>query len=109
MEEQASDGPQIHYQICPLCEASCGLVIHTEGDRIVSIGGNKAHLHSQGHICPKGVALQDIRYDPDRVLEPMVRQGRDWRTVTWDSALDLVAERLHAIRTAHGNDAVAVY
>ncbi|MDB5582376.1 MAG: dehydrogenase [Bradyrhizobium sp.] len=103
------DVPQVHHQVCPLCEASCGLLIHTEGDRVTAITGNKDDLHSRGHICPKGVSLQDIRTDPDRILEPMVREGHEWKAVTWDAALDLAAERLHAIRTEHGANALAIY
>ena len=109
MTASALDGRRVHHQICPLCEASCGLLVHTEGDRITSISGNRDHVHSRGHICPKGVALQDIRNDPDRVLEPMIRTGREWQTVPWNTALDYAAERLHAVRAKHGNDAIGVY
>lgn len=99
----------LHRQVCPLCEAACGLLVTTEGDRIVSISGNANDPHSRGHVCPKGVALQDLREDPDRITEPMVRHGRDWRPVSWDEALNLAAERIDAIRRAHGRNAVGVY
>ena len=105
----ATRSDTIHHQVCPLCEASCGLLIRTENGRIASISGNRNDPHSKGHICPKGVALQDLYDDPDRILEPMVRRGRDWEPVSWERALDLAAERLYAIRRQYGADAVAIY
>ncbi|WP_332817424.1 molybdopterin-dependent oxidoreductase [Sphingopyxis sp.] len=99
----------IRHQVCPLCEAACGLLIETEDTRIVSIAGNPNDRHSRGHICPKGVALQDLHGDPDRIREPMIRTGRNWEPVTWDAALDLAAERLDAIRRKRGRDAVGIY
>ena len=100
---------RIHHQICPLCEASCGLLIKTTDNRITSITGNPRDIHSKGHICPKGVALQDLYSDPDRILAPMVRRGGDWEEISWGEALDFAAARLHTIRTQHGPDAVGLY
>lgn len=105
----AVGSPTVRQQVCPLCEAACGLLVDTEGSRILSVAGNQDDPHSRGHICPKGVALQDLHNDPDRIREPMVRQGTDWRPISWESALDLAADRLDAIRRKHGCDAVGVY
>lgn len=98
-----------HHQVCPLCEAACGLLIETEGDQILSIAGNPDDPQSRGHVCPKGVALQDLHADPDRLREPMVREGNDWRPISWDAALDLAAARIDEIRRKHGRDAVGLY
>ena len=64
-----------HYRACHLCEAICGLEIKTQGDQVISIKGDPADPLSQGFICPKAVALQDIQSDPDRLRYP-IRQ--DW-------------------------------
>ncbi|MGQ7956663.1 molybdopterin oxidoreductase family protein [Pseudomonas sp. SP16.1] len=104
----------LHYRACHLCEAICGLAIETEiqpdgSTQIRSIKGDAQDSFSRGHICPKAVALQDIQNDPDRIRQPMRRIGEQWQAIAWDDAFALVAERLSAIRTEHGHNAVAVY
>src|SRR5688572_2615708 len=92
---------------CMLCEATCGLTVDIDDNRVVRIRGDEDDPFSRGHICPKGVALADIQHDPDRIRTPMRRRGTTWEPVGWDEALDEIADRLTAIRRAHGNDAVA--
>jgi anaerobic selenocysteine-containing dehydrogenase len=98
-----------HFRTCTLCEAMCGLVLETDGDRVVSVRGDAEDPFSRGHICPKGVALGDVHADPDRLRQPMRRTSAGWRAIPWDEALDEAAERLRAVQRAHGRDAVAVY
>ncbi len=98
-----------HYRSCTLCEATCGVAIEVDGDRILSIRGDDADPFSKGYICPKASALADLHTDPDRLRQPMIREGTTWRTADWDEALDLVATRLRGIRAAHGKDAIGTY
>ena len=97
------------YRACNLCEAICGLEIKVEDRKILSIRGDDADPFSRGHICPKAVALQDIHEDPNRLRRPLKRTGNEWREISWDEAFDLAAERISAIRSQHGNDAVGFY
>jgi anaerobic selenocysteine-containing dehydrogenase len=60
-------------------------------------------------ICPKGVALGEVRHDPDRIRRPLKRNGERWTEIGWDEALDETADRLKATQKLHGDDAVAVY
>lgn len=87
----------------------CGIVIETDGDRVLGIRGDPDDAFSRGHICPKAVALGDVHADPDRLRRPIVRTGTSWSEVSWEAAFDLVAEKLTAIQAAHGANAVAVY
>ncbi len=98
-----------HISTCSLCEAMCGIVIETEGDRVLGIRGDPDDTFSRGHICPKAVALGDVHADPDRLRRPMVRMGTQWTDVSWEDAFDLVTEKLTAIQGTHGANAVAVY
>jgi anaerobic selenocysteine-containing dehydrogenase len=101
---------QRHYRACHLCVASCGVVIETEGDEIVSIRGDKDDPLSRGHICPKAVALKDLHEDPDRLRAP-VKKSADgqWQEISWEEALDTTARRLVEIHNAHGVHAIGAY
>ena len=91
------------HRVCTLCEASCGLRFEVEGDRILSVRPDEDDVFSQGYVCPKGIAIADVHHDPDRLRTPMRRNAAgDFEPISWDEAFDLVAERLRAIRDAHG-------
>lgn len=97
------------YRACNLCEAICGLEIKLDGPKIVSIRGDEDDPFSRGHICPKAVALQDVHEDPNRLRRPMRKVDGEWSETSWDEAFELAAEKLAAIVSQHGNDAVGFY
>lgn len=101
--------PTRKLRTCTLCEAMCGLVITTEGDRVLDIRGDADDPLSKGHICPKAVALQDIHSDPDRIRHPMKRVGTEWKRIDWDEAITLAVNGIQAVQQKHGRDAVASY
>jgi anaerobic selenocysteine-containing dehydrogenase len=98
-----------HHRSCTLCEAGCGVAVEIDDGRVVGIRGDDADPFSRGYLCPKGVALADLHEDPDRLRQPLVRDGKTFRQAGWDEAFDLVARRLGEVRAAHGADALAVY
>ncbi len=97
------------YRACNLCEAICGLEIELAGEQIIRIRGDDADPFSRGHICPKAVALKDIHEDPDRLRQPVQKIDGEWKTISWDDAFDLAANRLAKVIEDYGNDAVAFY
>jgi anaerobic selenocysteine-containing dehydrogenase len=101
--------PQTRFATCVLCEASCGLAIQVEDGKATRIEGDRDDVFSRGHVCPKAVALEDVRLDPDRVVEPFVRAGATHRPASWDEALGLAATSLKRVAQEHGSRAVAVY
>lgn len=109
MPADAPADVRVHHRACNLCEAICGLEIRVAGDEILSIRADDADPLSQGHICPKAVALKDLHEDPDRLRRPIRRTEAGWVEMGWDEAFDLVAERLCGIVEQHGGDAVANY
>ncbi|AXQ29820.1 molybdopterin oxidoreductase family protein [Solimonas sp. K1W22B-7] len=100
---------EVHYGACNLCEAICGLEFRVRDGKIVSIRGDEQDPLSRGHICPKAVALQDLHEDPDRLRRPLKRIGERWEEVSWDQALDEIADRLVAIQQQHGPNSIAAY
>jgi anaerobic selenocysteine-containing dehydrogenase len=99
---------RVAHRICPLCEATCGLELGVQDERVVSIRGHEADVFSAGFICPKGVALRDLHDDPDRLRKPLVKRDDVHVEVSWDEAFAEIERRLPPIIAAHGNDAVAM-
>lgn len=93
---------------CILCSRNCGLTMDIEGDRIVRIKGDEDHPLTKGYICQKAARLSHYQNHPDRLQQPLRREpdGR-FVEVSWDEALDDIAQRLLAIRNRHGGEAFA--
>jgi anaerobic selenocysteine-containing dehydrogenase len=99
----------VHYRTCPLCEAMCGLEIQVEGDQVRRIRADRDDVWSRGYLCPKGTTLGHLHHDPDRLREPMIRDGERWRTVSWDEAFTRCEQLLHGVRDTSGPDALTAY
>lgn len=98
---------------CILCECNCGLEVQLGGEdgrRIIKVRGDKAHPASEGYACEKPSRLDYYQNDAGRITRPLRRRedGR-FEEVDWDTAIREVAERLAAIRDAHGGDKILYY
>jgi anaerobic selenocysteine-containing dehydrogenase len=107
--EQLAQESHPAYRVCPLCEATCGLELTISGGAIAAVRGDRQDVFSKGFICPKGAAFDRLDDDPDRLHRPMVRQGEQWREVSWDEAFAAVATRLGAVVASHGRQSVGIY
>ncbi|MEE8594972.1 MAG: molybdopterin-dependent oxidoreductase [Gemmatimonadota bacterium] len=98
---------------CDLCFWKCGAIAYTRGGRLWKIEGNPDDPLSRGRLCPRGTGGIGAHYDPDRIRAPLVRRANrgdeEWTEVTWDEALNVVAERLERIKAEHGPEAVAMF
>ncbi|MFJ6607473.1 molybdopterin oxidoreductase family protein [Streptomyces lydicus] len=95
-------------RICPLCEATCGLTVTLDGDRITAARGDRDDVFSKGFVCPKGASFGELDADPDRLTRPLVRRDGVLTEATWDEAFAAVQAGLRPVVEAHGPDAVAV-
>lgn len=93
---------------CILCSRNCGLLVDVEDGKMTRIRGDEAHPISQGYICQKAARLAHYQDHLDRLTHPLKRQA-DGRfvAVSWDTALDDIAQRLLHIREQHGGNAFA--
>ncbi|MDQ7976321.1 molybdopterin-dependent oxidoreductase [Paraburkholderia sp. SARCC-3016] len=97
---------------CCYCGVGCGVLIEAEDGRITGVKGDPGHPANFGRLCSKGLALADsARSETGRMLAPALRTARDEprRTVSWNDALDTVAQRFADVIGEHGPDAVAFY
>ncbi len=98
-----------HLRTCPLCEAMCGLEITVDGDDVALIRADRDDVWSKGYLCPKGTTLGHLHVDPDRIRTPMVRDGDEWREVSWEDAFRRCEELLHGVMERHGKEAMTCY
>jgi anaerobic selenocysteine-containing dehydrogenase len=98
----------VAHNICPLCEACCGLELGIADGKVTTIRGYKDDVHSAGFLCPKGAALRDLHDDPDRLRAPLVLRDGKHVEVTWDEAFAEIERRLGPILAQHGRDAAGV-
>ncbi|GAA0968570.1 molybdopterin oxidoreductase family protein [Acrocarpospora macrocephala] len=88
----------IVYRTCPLCEAVCGLKITLDdAGHVTDVRGDREDPFSRGFICPKGASLGRLDEDPDRLRAPLVRDGDQWREVSWPAAFAAVERGLAAV------------
>ena len=96
--------------MCEMCVWRCGLLAKVENGRVVKLEGNPDHPHSKGKLCPRGQAGLMNTYDPDRVLNPLIRVGNrgegQFRKASWDEALDMVAKNMLDIKQKYGPEAM---
>ncbi|GHG08025.1 molybdopterin oxidoreductase family protein [Streptomyces hydrogenans] len=95
-------------RICPLCEATCGLVLTLDGSRVTGARGDRDDVFSRGFVCPKGAAFPQIDGDPDRLRTPLVRENGRLREANWDEAFDTIAARLRPLIEGYGPDALGI-
>lgn len=97
---------------CALCPSGCGLDVRVAGGKAVKVEGNPLHSLNQGVCCLKGQTSLEILYSPERIRNPRIQTGArgsgDWREVPWDEALNLVAQKLRALRDSGVAHTVAV-
>jgi formate dehydrogenase major subunit len=94
---------------CPYCSVSCGVIIHTIGDKaknvtpqVVHVEGDPDHPINRGTLCPKGASLEQDIVNDRRLLKPQVRRpGSDhWEDIPWNQAIDEIAHWTKKTRDA---------
>lgn len=107
----ADNTKQIVYSICAMCTVRCPIEVEVENGEVKHIWGNP-HLLGGRYLCPRGAAGKVFQNDAERVQNPMIREGErgegKWKSVSWDEALDYVADRLKAVIEQHGPESVVL-
>jgi len=96
---------------CPLdCPDACTLSVTVRGGRVTKIDGSAENHITNGYICAKVRRFHERVYGDDRLLYPAVRRGAKgsglFKRVTWDDALDLIAEKMIAARSGGGAETI---
>jgi assimilatory nitrate reductase catalytic subunit len=94
---------------CPYCALQCGMRVVRDHNRFVV--ATRDFPTNKGGLCRKGFTAAELLDAPDRLTTPLMRErkGAALYPVSWEKALDRVAEGLREIRKSHGADAVGVF
>ena len=91
------------------CPDACSIVATVDGGRVTKLQGDKHHPITQGFLCPRTSQYLKLQYSPERLTTPLIRRDGRLQPASWDEALDLVADRLTAIKRESGPAAIFHY
>lgn len=96
--------------VCAFCGCGCGLIVYSEGDKVINIEGDPDNPNNEGSMCCKGIALGDANtvvdnnrrriHNKQRVTEVLYRApgSKDWEKKDWNWALAEIAKRVKKTR-----------
>jgi len=95
---------------CPYCAVSCGVIIHTLGDKaknvtgttVIHVEGDPDHPINRGTLCPKGISLKHDIVNNSRLNKPLYRApgSNRWEEKSWDWMIENIAQRMKKTRDA---------
>jgi sulfite reductase (NADPH) flavoprotein alpha-component len=97
--------------VCPYCGVGCGMVLETDGDKVIKVTGDKNHPSNFGRLCTKGQTSAQALTNSGRMESAFVRNERERDPVMTPmaQAISTTAKRLRKILDNHGPDAISFY
>ncbi len=97
---------------CRMCHGGCGVLVYTKHGRVAKIAGDPDCPINHGTLCSKGLASAQLAYHPDRLTYPVRRVGPKasgkWERISWDEALDTIAERINEYKRSFGPESIVM-
>ena len=97
---------------CRMCHGGCGVLVYTKNGKVVKIAGDPDCPINHGTLCSKGMASHQLAYHPDRLTYPLKRVGAkgsgQWDRISWDDALDTIAERILSYKENYGAESIVL-
>lgn len=111
MTGPAMTGSAIVRGACPHdCPDTCAMLVTVKDGKAIDVAGDREHPFTRGGLCVKVDNYLDRVYSPDRVLYPLRRTGPkgsgQFERISWDEALDEIAEKFRAIAAEYGPEAI---
>ncbi|MFT5389920.1 MAG: anaerobic selenocysteine-containing dehydrogenase [Gammaproteobacteria bacterium] len=98
-----------HHTMCPMnCHPTlCGMQVTVAQDQLTAVAGDPDNPDSEGFLCVRGHAAQEIVENPRRLLNPLMRDhtSEPWRETSWEVAMAHIAHKLNKA----GNEHVAIW
>lgn len=108
-------GISLHNTFCDICAPGphCGVTCYVKDGKIIKVEGTDDHPTNHGKLCARGLSARDYVYRKDRILTPLRRVGEKgegkFEPISWDAAMDAIAQKLLAIKAESGASSAAFY
>ncbi len=100
---------------CPHdCPSTCALEVDVLDERTIGrVRGARDNSYTAGVICAKVARYAERIHHPDRLTRPLIRTGAKgsgtFAPISWNEALDLVAEKFREAEARYGSETVWPY
>jgi len=98
--------------VCRMCHGGCGVLVYVKDERVVRIAGDPDCPINRGTLCSKALAAPQLVHHPKRLTHPVKRVGPrgsgKWQRISWDEALDLIAERILTYKEKFGAESIVL-
>ena len=95
--------------VCRFCGTGCGVLLGVKNGKFVALRGDPEHPTTKGLVCAKSLFLPKIVRAEDRLKHPMLRENGELKQVSWDRAMEVMADKFAGAIKEHGPDSVAFY
>ena len=103
---------EVYRSICRNCHGGCGALLFVKDGKLVKVKPDPASPFNRGQMCIKGLVTPELVYHPSRLLTPLRQSGdrgsNGWKEVSWDDALDQIANKIDRIREESGPESIAL-
>ncbi|MEE4198814.1 MAG: molybdopterin-dependent oxidoreductase [Bacteroidales bacterium] len=101
---------EVHHTACPRnCYSTCSFKVWTERGKVVNIDPQPLNKATPKGICLKGLSYVERVNSTERILQPLKKYEGNFLPITWDEAIDEIAERFTFYKTKFGAHAVLFY
>lgn len=91
------------------CADCCKFNVYVEDNKVIKIEGDKEHPYTKGFICKKGLAHLDRLNHKDRIYKPLLKEEGKWKEISFNEAIDIMAEKLTLYKYEFGNKSILYY
>lgn len=91
------------------CADCCKFNVYVEDNKIIKIEGDKDHPYTKGFICKKGLAHLDRLNHKDRIYKPLLKEEGQWKEISFNKAIDIMAEKLNLYKKEFGGKSILYY
>ena len=92
--------------ICTYCGDGCQITLQTKNNDLIEVNSTYGAGRNNGDLCPRGYFGYHATVHPERLHTPLIRQNGIFEEVTWEEALEVVAEHFSRIKAEHGSDTI---
>jgi nitrate reductase NapA len=91
-------GPNVTWDKAPcrFCGTGCHVQVGVQGGKVVAVAGDVNAEVNKGLLCVKGYHVGSALYGKDRLTRPLLREGENFRAISWEQAINKIADRIEA-------------